>query len=246
MTCAEARSWLTLRQPLPLEAGAELKAAVSAHARHCPACAAVAVQTAARDTRVGKGVRDIPLPSGLRDRLLVRAENARRARDRQRLFRATVPLAASMLLALILWHHQVHDERFTTVHLPAVETWARALDEMPPGQRWPITAVQAEKYLPHELRARLDLKHLRAGYETRYRGRNVAVLEFENGSSRAVVVLLPALRVEPTQLLAFPGRYETDTRIWLPRTDERYVAVVVIRAGQYRDFLRTPTLPSGA
>src|SRR5262245_50820866 len=111
MTCVDAHPWLLLRQPLPLEAGAGLTADLAAHVHSCPTCAALVNREIGIDKAFGQAMRDVPIPSGLKTRLLIQAENARRARDRELLFRVTAPMAASLLVVFLVWNYRALDTR---------------------------------------------------------------------------------------------------------------------------------------
>jgi hypothetical protein len=247
MTCAEARPWLSLRQPLPLEAGAGLLAHVAEHVQNCPACAAWTSRVAAFDTAVGKTMREVPVPCGLKARLLHQAENERRARSRQRLFRVAMPLAACLLLAILGWSFRDVWQQNRPVDLVALQHRMELWERQPVDQRIPLTPGEARQHLPKEIKERWNLNNLRSAYQTSYQGKTVAVLEFQSGSARAMVVLLPPEQVDPAQMQQyFPDRYGTSPRILGDPGKGEYVALVVIRSGQYKDFLKPTHLPSGA
>jgi hypothetical protein len=245
MTCAEARPWLSLRQPLPLEAGAGLTAQLAEHVHSCPACSAFTSRAAAFDAAVGKSMRDVQVPCGLKSRMLIRIENARRAQSRQRLFRVAAPLAACLLVGVLYGHFQSQQRANTPVQLVEVQRWLET--DLETSQRTRFDRWEAERQLPGEFRDRWNLSYYFHSYQAKYQGRWVTVLEYRRGASHALVVLLPPGQVEFQQVKHFQHpRYGNDPRVLGDTEKGEYLALVIIRSGQYDDFRKPAHLPSGA
>ncbi|OWK38235.1 DUF3379 family protein [Fimbriiglobus ruber] len=84
MNCETARSLLAFRRPGgPAELAPEDAAALARHCAACPACAALASRDAAFDTAVASAMKAVPVPVGLRDRLVASARTGQAARLRR-------------------------------------------------------------------------------------------------------------------------------------------------------------------
>jgi hypothetical protein len=104
MDCKTARLLLDFARPKPAELAGGDAADLEGHLGACPECDAVGRGQRQLDDHIGRAVRDVPLPDGLRDRLLERLAAERRAWKR-RLAKRAVPLAAAaaVLLAVGLY-----------------------------------------------------------------------------------------------------------------------------------------------
>jgi len=99
MQCRDAQFYLKLRR----HAGDELDAPVSAdldrHIAVCPACAVDAKATASFDRAVTTAMKFIPVPAGLRDKLLTQASAQRGAAIRRTAYQVAA-LAASLFVGV--------------------------------------------------------------------------------------------------------------------------------------------------
>jgi hypothetical protein len=108
MDCRHARLLLDFTRPRGTELEPTETEALETHLADCPECGAQARAERRFDEHLSRAVRDVPVPDGLRDRLVGRLSAARDAWYRRRLFRAAGVLAAAVLLAavggLLIWH----------------------------------------------------------------------------------------------------------------------------------------------
>jgi len=99
MQCRDAQFYLRLRRHAGDELGAEVTADLGRHLAGCPACAADAQAAEAFDRAVAATLRSVPVPAGLREKLLSQASAYRGGVIRRKAFRVTA-LAASLLLGV--------------------------------------------------------------------------------------------------------------------------------------------------
>jgi hypothetical protein len=101
MDCKTARLLLEYARPKPAELAEGDASALAGHLHTCPDCDALARGERQFDAHLGRAVRGVPLPDGLRDRLLTRLAAERRAWYRRKAWRCgPVAAAAVMVLAL--------------------------------------------------------------------------------------------------------------------------------------------------
>jgi hypothetical protein len=100
MDCKNARLLLDFVRPNVTELEAGERKELQGHLNDCPDCAAVAGVERRLDEHLGRAVRDVPVPDGLRDRLLKRMAAERDAWYRRWLLRAVGVAAAA---ALVIW-----------------------------------------------------------------------------------------------------------------------------------------------
>jgi hypothetical protein len=103
MDCKTARLLLDYARPAPAELPGGDVAALESHLSACPECEAVARTERQLDDHVGRAVRDVPVPDGLRERLLARLRTERRRWYRRWALRGTAAAAAAVALTLGLW-----------------------------------------------------------------------------------------------------------------------------------------------
>jgi hypothetical protein len=99
MDCRDAQFYLRFRRPGSDEFDPEMGRELDRHLAGCPHCAAEARAEAAFDTAVAAAVRDVPVPAGLRDRLVAHVAAQRGTTLRRRAYRYA-GLAAAVLLAV--------------------------------------------------------------------------------------------------------------------------------------------------
>ncbi|HTU22769.1 MAG TPA: hypothetical protein VMG10_32310 [Gemmataceae bacterium] len=103
MDCKTARLLLDFARPQARELEAEETAALESHLDRCPDC-----HTQARDERqlddvLGKAMRQVEVPAGLREQLLARLESERGDWQRQRFARGARRAVAAAALLLLAW-----------------------------------------------------------------------------------------------------------------------------------------------
>jgi len=107
MDCKTARLLLDFHRPRVGELPADEAAALERHLASCPECDAVNRDARRLDDCVGPSIRDVPVPTRLRERLLTRLKDERRAKVHRKLAWAArgfaVATAAALMAAVILW-----------------------------------------------------------------------------------------------------------------------------------------------
>jgi hypothetical protein len=101
MECRDAQFYLRLRRHAADELGADVAASLGGHLATCPACAADARAAASFDRALASAVRAVPLPAGLRDRLVAHVASRQGAILRRKLYRSAVAAAAAVVLVLL-------------------------------------------------------------------------------------------------------------------------------------------------
>src|SRR5438094_788506 len=97
MDCRTARLLLDFARPIPAELEADASRDLEHHLAGCADCDSLARAERRLDEPLGRAMRAVPLPLGLRDRLLARLDAERGAWQRRWMFRS---LAAAAALAL--------------------------------------------------------------------------------------------------------------------------------------------------
>lgn len=97
MDCRDAQFYLRLRRPGSDDLDPDAAAALDRHLAGCPACAAAGRALAGFDAAVGRAMRAVPVPEGLRDQLFAEAAARRGAVLRRKTYRY-LAAAASVLV----------------------------------------------------------------------------------------------------------------------------------------------------
>ncbi|HEV3260414.1 MAG TPA: hypothetical protein VG013_26395 [Gemmataceae bacterium] len=103
MDCRTARFLLDFSRPLTKELEETEAEALQNHLADCADCGALAQAERTADHHIGLAMRAVPVPAGLRDRLLMRLDAERRPRDRRRWLWRMAGLAAAACLVLGVW-----------------------------------------------------------------------------------------------------------------------------------------------
>jgi hypothetical protein len=103
MDCKTARLLLDFARPQARELEAEEAEALESHLDHCPDCHSQARGERLFDERLGKAMRQVEVPAGLREQLLARLESARGDWYRQRFAHAARLCAAAAVLLVLGW-----------------------------------------------------------------------------------------------------------------------------------------------
>ena len=99
MECRDAQFYLRFRRPGSDELGPEVAADLDRHIAGCEHCAAEAGAQTAFDVAVASAMRDVPVPAGLRNKLVAHVAEKRGAELRRRAYRYA-GTAAAIFLAL--------------------------------------------------------------------------------------------------------------------------------------------------
>lgn len=103
MDCRSARLLLDFARPHVCELEAEEAAALESHLDHCPDCHNQARSERQLDACLGKAMRQVEVPAGLREQLLTRLESARGDWQRQRFAHAVRLSVAAAAALLLIW-----------------------------------------------------------------------------------------------------------------------------------------------
>ena len=217
MHCRDAQFYLRLRRHAGDELGADVATELGRHLATCPACGAEGAGAAAFDRAVANTLRAVPVPTGLRDKLLAQASALRGAAIRHKAYRVAA-LAASLLvgvgLALGIFAGrpklsgdsivQINDDR-SQQPSAVLEQWLAGLNaELPNGYHFDPELLVS------------------AGKET-LQGRDVPVAVFRSRPDP----LNPAKPVEFARLYVLPSGGPFDTRDLASAGISHHVAEVV-------------------
>ncbi len=183
MDCKTARLLLELGLPRAQELEPDDAASLDEHLAACAECGSLAHEERRADAHLGAALRAVPVPPGLRDRLLdkLKAERKRRLRWR---FHAPLAAAATLLLAVGVWWY---NRPLPVIDLLAIH-----------GEPLPGAAVQVEQFFDARgVRAvappQFNYKLLAAWHVVEFQGRSrVPHLLFQNGADYVEVYILSA------------------------------------------------------
>ncbi len=99
MECRDAQFYLRMRRHAADELGPDVTAPLDEHLAACPACAAEARALMSFDRAVASAMVAVPIPAGLRARLVAAGAEKQGAALRRKAYRAVAALAASVLFA---------------------------------------------------------------------------------------------------------------------------------------------------
>jgi hypothetical protein len=185
MHCHLSRLLLAFR---PGELAGEDRAALDAHLRACPACAAAAKSDAAADSAIRSAMLAVPVPTGLRAKLLAAAAAQQGTAWRRKATGwAGGVLAASIAVSLIswgVWHY--NRPVLTSDAMSVLLDQERLSREQTVGEWLRSKGAPATLPLPFEY-----------GYYSSYgtqplKGREVPVVEFQNGPHQCRVYVFRA------------------------------------------------------
>lgn len=231
MDCNHARLLLTFaRERAALDSGEA--DTLEHHLNHCPDCAVLAASEERLDTALGRAMRDVPVPAGLKSRLLARLPRPRRLR---RWVVSGLAAAAVLLLAAgVSW-------RLWFAPLPEI-----AFDDEPvyickyaKGQ---VTAKFVEQWFEerglHMAFPAMDVQKLDSFSIGYWQGRKVPKLEFLADGHIAHVYVLSAQQFEiPVNVQPPSHRRTTDTRSLELLPGDGYVYVILYSGGGLAAFL---------
>jgi len=177
MDCRDAQFYLRLRRHAADELGAEVTADLDRHVAGCPHCAAEAHTVARIDTAFAAAMRNVPLPDGLRERLVARLSAQRGAVQRRKAYRY-VGVAAALFLTVgisygMYWQRRPQADTTALVH--GLDARADADQAEADVRQW-LVAQKLSGRLPEPFDYRYYLFH---GKE-QVQGRDVPVIVFHN------------------------------------------------------------------
>ncbi len=234
MDCHDAQFYLRLRRPGSDESDPDVTAALERHLAGCPGCGAAGRAIAGFDAAVGRAMRAVPVPDGLRDQLFAEVATRRGTVLRRKMYRYAAAAASVVVtcgLALGVY----------SAARPQADVTALTIsnDELgqPQGAEKQIAAFLKAQYLPTLPESFDPTLFIHAGTES-VQGRDVPVLIFRERSGpgiakvyafRGTAFKLDAIRDEQASLF---------TAKPYPHPAARMTYVVVFTGMDLTPFLR--------
>jgi hypothetical protein len=244
MDCKTARLLLDFARPQARELGPEEAGDLESHLDRCSDCHGLARGQRQLDERLGRAMRLVEVPAGLRDQLLTRLESERGDWYRRRFARNArwaVAAAAVLVVAWAAWHWIVGQLRRPIdpgVVATAVQNSA-AVD-----RRAQTQAALKRLGVPAPLSPHLNYNLLIAPPSLAelpgVPGQRVAMLVFAQNGRSATVYLVPAEQLPRGPLAVGEGTVKVEV---LPSEDEPYTFLVV-HEGDNLDWLQAPEPPA--
>jgi len=190
MDCSTARLLATFAGPRAAELHQDEAEALAAHLADCPDCAALHQAERKIDERLGRAMRDVRLPPGLRERLVTNLAAERWASQRRKLVRAFAGVAAVIALALgwYFWPRPL-----ISLDLIALQQKAMA---NPPSSVEEVAAAFVPLSAPMPTDINLNHNHLTYCGWGELEGQRVPLLIFQNGSATLRVYILDGKRFD--------------------------------------------------
>ena len=231
MDCRTARLLLHFARPLTTELEASEVQALETHLADCPECRPLARAESRADDRIGEAMRAVPVPEGLRARLLAGLGAGRKAWYRRRSLQVGGGLAAAAAVRLALWLgfnppfrplkldvDRVGGELFTQTFNPTpdnVANWFRAKD----------VAVAPPGGFNYALLAYYDLVDLQ--------GERVPFLLFTHNKDQARVYVLSEKQFDLKDAMSIPPGTGSGFRFVVrPNPADPRVAYLVVYTGE--------------
>lgn len=237
MDCKTARLLLEFARPRLPELESAEAAALEVHLGDCPDCAALARAGQLADTAIASAMVAVPVPEGLRERVLARleSERARPARARPR-FNARVLTAAAVILLATALGFSLFASRRPTLYLD--DPLAMAL-EVPTTPE----AVEAWFAANHGIRTAaptgFNCAWLVSCAIGEIEGKQVPVLVFVRQQAHVRVYILSSRQFDIAGSLEQPpfstGGYTVEIRAH--PTNPRYAYLIVYKGGALDLFL---------
>lgn len=237
MDCKTARLLLEFARPMEL-AGNDADA-LQQHLARCPECAALAQSEQQFDEQMGPAMRNVPVPAGLRARLLDRLARERRRGRRRWLARGAAVAAALLLAASAGWLGLRPQPRRIDVEQLCWEEIAR--QSASPEQQ--VEPWYRERGHAVSL-ALFDTSRLRWYGLGEFQGVIVPHLLFQRDRDLARVYVLDARHFDRTHLLQQPpaGSGGLEVKVLPDPGNEQVVYLVIFSGGPEEWFrLRRPS-----
>jgi len=240
MDCRTARLLLDFARPRPAELEPADRADLDGHLADCLDCSAVFRAERRADEAIGRALRDVPVPDGLRGRILDCLAAQRDRWYQRRLIRLGVAAAAVVLVGWGAWTWLRPSPMDVNLDL-----FAEAVNVLPASAE-EVDAAFRESHVfaraPRELEFNFALlaRIVRADFQ----GRLVPVLEFRHGISDAWVYILDArhFNIDTIDIQRRgSGRFTVEA---FPSHDRQFAYVIVYRGGPLEAFLRRSRPPA--
>jgi hypothetical protein len=184
MECKTARLLVPFARPRSAELDPEEAEALARHLAECAECRQLHQAEQAIDAQLGQAIRDVPVPEGLRDRLLVGLAEQRRLVLRRRWVRVAGSLAAALLLAVAGW--LLWPRPLVPIDLNALSQAANS----PPQSAEQVEEAFAQAGIKVRVPTEFDYRLLTHHGRTELEGRLVPSLEFRSGPAFLRVYVL--------------------------------------------------------
>jgi len=184
MDCRAARQLLEFARPRSLELEDSEAEALESHLADCPECGPLAQAERQIDDRLGRAMRAVAVPEGLRDRLVHHLRKERQLARRPWLVRVAVAAAVVLAIGAGFYWHFSQPTRFELAPLADVQPLREPeqLDEWFRGQG--LKDVVAPRQFDYRLLAHQGVAE--------FQGRAVAQLWFVQDNNSARVYILSA------------------------------------------------------
>jgi hypothetical protein len=192
MDCSTARLLATFAGPRAAELHQDEAEALAAHLAECPDCAALHRAERKIDERLGRAMRDVPLPPGLRERLDTNLAAERWANQRRKLVRAFAGIAAAIALALG-WYFWPRPP--ASLHL---DRYSQIVNADLPSSAQEVVDHFAREGVALQMPTDINLNYNRLTYcgWGELEGQRVPLLIFQNGSATLRVYMLDGKRFD--------------------------------------------------
>jgi hypothetical protein len=252
MDCKTARLLLYFTHPRTAELEADEAAALEGHLADCSLCGTLAQSERRADNRIGQAMRAVPVPDGLRTRLLTQLDAEREHWYRRRLLRGAGVVAAAAAVILVAWlgiswrndHPPAPDseaiagEFLTDLANPSPDTVRESFER----KGFKVTAPSDSD--PKE---GLNYRLLRYYGVARFQGKSVPMLLFTHGNAQARVYIISYRDFDLKAALASPPGFGSGCNIefWPPpapenRTTPRFAFVIVYTGDSLQPFRPQP------
>jgi hypothetical protein len=245
MDCKTARMLLDFARPQACELETEEATALDGHLERCSDCHRLARDERQLDDLLGKAMRQVEPPVGLRGQLLERLESERSDWHRQRFARVarwSATVAAVLLLGWSAW--------YWVDHTPAPIDPQRVVDAVTnsAAEDPRLRAEQAlqrmgvDAPLSQHLNYNLLLCPPMEGELPGYPGRQVPVLLFERSGRHATVYVVKE-KAFPADSMGMVGGATYKAEL-LPRSQGEGYRYLVVHDGDNLDWLEPPEPPA--
>ncbi len=244
MECKTARNLLAFDHPTMVELDADDRAALEAHLAHCPDCDALARAERQFDRHLGLAIREVPVPTGLKTRLLEQLARDRDAWYRRWLARGmrVAAVAAVLLFGLYLgwnWHQQ---------HLPRLDPESVAQEALQPRIAPPDRAAVEAWYHKKGIRTitpdRFNYAFLASYGLGEFQKEEVPHLFFQKGVNHAEVYILSNTQFDLHELPPVyhsPSGDQIQLQIWQPGNGYAYI---ILYTGDLLQLLQRDERPA--
>jgi hypothetical protein len=244
MDCKTARMLIDFARPRCRELDQQETDALDTHLRDCHECAHATRAEHAADERISRALKDVPVPVGMRERIIHRLQSARRPWYRRTTGRYAA--AAAVLLIAVLGFAYWAGTYRPAFDVPAWADRRPAVgEESTPElvEQWFFDMYHVKAVLPRFLKYNYFVS---AGRDELRKGRPVPHLFFAHGQDFAEVWVLSGDQFDLEKTIA-NGVQAGSGRITiklLPDRQNPNVAYLVLYSGDASEWLFTPDPPA--